>query len=258
MRLLRNMPILAWDGTYEFPPPETATEEGIVCAGGNLSPGILLSAYRQGLFPWFGEGDPILWWSPDPRFAILPATFHVPASAKRLLNEGRFRITVDREFSKVIRLCAGIDRKSQPGTWITDSMIRAYENLHAEGFAHSVEAWLGEELAGGLYGVSLGAAFFGESMFSLHSGASRAAFLTFASWLFDSGFGLIDSQVHTDYVAGMGGVDLPRERYFSILRGALADTTRRGSWGAARDNAESRHRIFSAFPLQWELGQKGR
>jgi len=258
MRLLRNVPNLLSEEEYLFPPPGTASQEGIVCAGGNLSPGVLLSAYRQGLFPWFGEGDPLLWWSPDPRFAILPATFHVPSSARRLLNEGRFKITVDREFPRVIRLCAGIERRGRPGTWITDSMIAAYERLHAEGFAHSVEAWSGEELAGGLYGVSLGSAFFGESMFSLTSGASRAAFLTFASWLFGSGFTLIDSQVHTDYVAGMGGVDLPRAKYLDLLKASLRPETRKGSWESPIDNVKSRHRIFSAFPLQWETGQSGR
>lgn len=248
MRILRAVPSLAWDESYDFPPPEAASVDGIVCIGGNLSPGMLLSGYRQGLFPWFSEGDPILWWSPDPRFAILPETFHIPASARKLLNKERFRITVDREFSRVIRLCAGIERRAQHGTWITDSMTQAYEKLHSEGFAHSVEAWAGEELAGGLYGVSLGAAFFGESMFSLASGASRAAFLTLASWLFDSGFLLIDSQVHTDYIAGMGGVDLPRGTYLRILDKSLAYGTKRGSWKACK--AESGHRIFSAFPLQ--------
>ncbi len=258
MRLLRHVPSLSSEEAYSFPPPETASREGIVCAGGNLSPGVLLSAYRQGIFPWFSEGDPILWWSPDPRFAVLPATFHVPSSARRLLNEGRFRITVDREFSSVIRLCADVERKGQPGTWITGSMIEAYERLHEEGYAHSVEAWSGEDLSGGLYGVSLGAAFFGESMFSLKSGASRSAFLTFAAWLFDSGFTLIDSQVHTDYVGGMGGVDLPRKQYLGLLSASQTFPTRRGSWKSPSDNAASRHRIFSAFPLQWETGIPGR
>ncbi len=231
IRFLRSVPWLDEGCSYTFPPLGESSPEGIVCAGGNLSPGILLSAYRQGIFPWYEEGGPILWWSPDPRFAVLPETFHVPASASRLLKRRPFRLTADRAFRQVMESCASIDRPGQDGTWIVPDMIDAYVRLHELGYAHSVEAWEGEELAGGLYGLGLGGAFFGESMFSATSGASRVGFLSLAQALFEKGFVLIDSQVHTDYVAGMGGVDLARGVYMRRLQTALSMPDKKGSWG---------------------------
>ncbi len=230
IRFLRSAPLLDEACSYAFPSVEAASPEGIVCAGGNLSPGLLLSAYRQGIFPWYGEGEPILWWSPDPRFVILPETLHVPASSARLLKRREFTLSLDRDFGGVISACARANRPGQDGTWILPDMIAAYKRLHELGYAHSVEVWREGELAGGLYGMSLGGAFFGESMFSVSSGASRVGFLNLAAMLFRQGFSLIDSQVRTDYVAGMGGVDLPRKLYLDRLAVALKQPDRRGSW----------------------------
>lgn len=230
IRFLRSAPLLDEDCFYAFPPVEGASPEGIVCAGGNLSPGLILSAYRQGIFPWYGEGEPLLWWSPDPRFAVLPETLHISKSSIRLLKRHSFRLSLDADFDRVIASCASMPRPGQNGTWILPEMMEAYRRLHELGFAHSVEVWQGDALAGGLYGISLGGAFFGESMFSAVSGASRAGFLSLALMLFEKGFTLIDSQVHTEYIAGMGGVDLPRGVYLKRLESALKREDRRGSW----------------------------
>lgn len=243
IRFLRSAPILDEGCFYAFPAVEGASPEGIVCAGGNLSPGMILSAYRQGIFPWYGEGEPLLWWSPDPRFSILPETLHVSSSSARLLRRNDFSLTLDKDFKGVIRSCATIRRPGQRGTWILPEMIRAYEGLHELGFAHSVEVWKRDALVGGLYGLSLGGAFFGESMFSAESGASRVGFLSLAMALFEQGFRLIDSQVHTDYVAGMGGVDLPRGHYLRRLGEALGMEDRRGSW----------NEVFPLFPASEAL-----
>lgn len=230
IRFLRSVPRLDEGCSYRFPPIEEASPEGIVCVGGNLSPGILLSAYRQGIFPWYGEREPLLWWSPDPRFAVLPETFHISATSRKLLRRREYTLTLDRAFDRVIECCARIERPGQGGTWIVEDMIDAYKELHRLGYAHSAEAWEGDKLAGGLYGVSLGDAFFGESMFSASSGASRSAFLCLAMKLFENGFTLIDSQVYTDYVAGMGGVDLPRKAYLERLAAAASGADKRGPW----------------------------
>jgi len=243
IRFLRSVPRLDEGCSYSFPPVDGSSPEGIVCAGGNLSPGVLLSSYRQGIFPWYNQGDPILWWSPNPRFAVLPETFHLPASSRRLLKHHDFRLSLDREFGQVITRCASVQRPGQDGTWILPEMRNAYEKLHELGYAHSVEVWREGSLTGGLYGISLGGAFFGESMFSLESGASRVGFLCLALMLFEQGFTLIDSQVHTDYVAGMGGVDLPRGAYLRRLEASLLQGDKRGSW---KD-------IFPLFPASKAL-----
>lgn len=233
IRLLRELPYLDEDSAYVFPSLRDSSPEGIVCAGGNLSPGLLLSAYRQGIFPWYEEDSPILWWSPDPRFVVLAETFHVSASARRLLRRQDFSLSLDGAFGQVIKACAQAKRQGQDGTWIVPDMIEAYTRLFELGYAHSVEVRRGGTLVGGLYGLSLGGAFFGESMFSVEKSASHVAFLAFAMTLFENGFILIDSQVHSDYVAGMGGVDIPRGVYMQILQAALGRPQRRGSWSAA-------------------------
>lgn len=225
-----GFPWLEADDRFEFPDPRGASPEGIVCSGGNLSPGMLLSAYSQGLFPWFNDDDPILWWSPDPRFALLPEELHVSATMKKLLKKRRFELRVDSAFEAVIRACARTPRRGQRGTWITDDMVDGYLRLHELGYAHSAEAWLDGELAGGLYGVALGSAFFGESMFSLAPDASKTAFIPFVRALAARGCSLIDSQVRTDHVASLGGREMAREEYLDRLRAALAAPTPRGSW----------------------------
>lgn len=225
-----GFPWLEADARFDFPDPRGAGPDGIVCSGGNLSPGMLLSAYSQGLFPWFNDEDPILWWSPDPRFVLLPGELHVSATMKKLLKKRRFELRVDTDFEGVIRSCVRTPRRGQRGTWITDDMVDGYLRLHALGYAHSAEAWLDGELAGGLYGIALGSAFFGESMFSLAPDASKAAFIPFVRALAARGFSLIDSQIRTDHVSSMGGREITRDDYLARLRGALAAPTLLGSW----------------------------
>ena len=215
---------------FTFPPPDTATPEGILAVGGNLSPGMLLSAYRQGIFPWFSGDEPILWWCPDPRFVIPPANLHISRSLRKVLNRGRYRCSFDAAFDDVIRLCAGVPRRGQRGTWITDEMQTAYVGLHELGYAHSCEAWDGDRLVGGAYGVSLGRVFYGESMFSLASDASKVALVALVETLRTYEFELIDSQVATDHVISMGGVEIPRTEFLARLRDALARDTLRGDW----------------------------
>lgn len=237
-----SFPLLGEHDDFPFPPVDQASEEGILCQGGNLSPGMLLSAYRRGIFPWYGPGEPLLWWSPDPRFALIPGELHVSATSRkllrRLLPDPDVTLSLDGDFPAVIRACASAKSRGQRGTWIVPAMIDAYAELHRLGFAHSVEVRRGAALVGGLYGVSLGRAFFGESMFSLESGASRAAFLCLALRLAGEGYALIDSQVYTDYLAEMGAKDMPRSSYQSLLADALAGPTLRGSWSEA----------FTGFP----------
>jgi len=245
IRFLRSVPNLDEACAYRFPPVEEASADGIVCAGGNLSPGLLLSAYRQGIFPWYGEKEPILWWSPDPRFVVLPETLHVSETSAKLLRHHSYKLTLDKAFGKVIASCAGIPRQGQDGTWIVPDMIEAYKRLHELGFAHSIEVWDGPALVGGLYGIGLGGAFFGESMFSVKSGASRVGFLCFAMMLFENGFELIDSQVHTDYIGGMGGVELPRNAYLQRLAHALQKPDMRDRW----------EDIFPDFPFSEALSR---
>ncbi len=226
-----DFPRLGPDQAFRFPDPSREAGIGVVCRGGNLSPGMLLSAYRQGLFPWYGPGEPILWWSPDPRFVLYPQNFHIPKSLRRFLRKEPFRYTLDRDFTGVIRRCAQAPRPGQEGTWITEEMAAGYEELHRLGFAHSAEAWDGNDLAGGLYGVSLGSLFFGESMFSRCSNASKAVFSVLVLSLRQAGFTLIDSQVYTDHVAAFGAAEIPREAYLRELRAGLGRPVRRGNWG---------------------------
>jgi leucyl/phenylalanyl-tRNA--protein transferase len=213
-----------------FPDPRDAEPDGLLAVGGDLSPERLVAAYAAGIFPWYGPGSPILWWSPDPRLVLLPERLHVPRSLARTLRRGRYRVTADTAFSEVIRACAATGRPGQDGTWITADMVAAYERLHALGLAHSFEAWEGEALAGGLYGVSLGAAFFGESMFSRRPDASKAAFVRSVEHLREAGVGLVDCQVRTDHLVRFGAEELPREAFLGRLEAALAAPTRRGRW----------------------------
>lgn len=233
-RFMREDPAFPWlseQDHFRFPPPEDASPEGILCSGGNLSPGMLLSAYRQGVFPWFNESDPIIWWSPDPRFVLLPEDLHVSATMRKLIRKRRFRLTLDTAFNQVIERCSSVPRPGQKGTWITGDMVDAYTRLYVLGFAHSAEAWLDGSLVGGLYGLSLGSAFFGESMFSLVPDASKAAFIPLIWRLRDAGFTLIDSQVHTDHVQSLGGRSISRASYMSYLSEALAKAGLKGNWG---------------------------
>ena len=224
------MPIYALDGEVLFPDPEHADPSGLIAVGGDLEPSRLLQAYASGIFPWYSEGQPILWHSPDPRFVLFPNEMHVSRSLRQSMRKGTFRVTLDEAFEEVIHRCAGTPRPDQDGTWITDQMLNGYMDLHQLGFAHSAEAWSGDVLVGGLYGVSLGSLFFGESMFADRSDASKVAFATLVDQLLRWDFSLIDSQVHTDHLERFGAVEISRTRYLSLLRTALSEDTRRGRW----------------------------
>jgi leucyl/phenylalanyl-tRNA--protein transferase len=213
-----------------FPDPSLAEEDGILAVGGDLSPERLLLAYAQGIFPWFNEGSPILWWSPDPRLVLFPSELHVSASLARTLRRGRFRVTADAAFGQVIRGCSRTSRPGQDGTWITGEMIAAYEELHRLGYAHSFEAWSGDALAGGLYGVSLGGAFFGESMFSDQPDASKVAFVRSVEFLAGHGVELVDCQVRTEHLVRLGAREVPRTRFLDRLEELLVKPTLRGRW----------------------------
>jgi leucyl/phenylalanyl-tRNA--protein transferase len=211
---------------YQFPDP-ALSRGSIVAVGGNLSPGMLLSAYEQGIFPWYNPEDPVLWQSPDPRLVIFPETLHVSASMKKVLRQGIFTVSFDRDFSAVIRGCATAERPGQDGTasagtWISDDIIAAYTELHRLGWAHSAESWIDGELAGGCYGIRLGNVFFGESMFARRSNASKAAFLSLARSLFDEGVRFIDCQVPTEHLHSLGGREMDRADFLELLRESLA------------------------------------
>lgn len=201
-----------------FPPVEMASPEGVVAAGGDLRPERLLLAYRSGIFPWFEEGSPILWWSPDPRMVLYPEELRVKKSMKQFMRNTSMRVTRDRAFEQVIRECALISRPGQQGTWITSGMIEAYIRLHQMGIARSVEVWEGDELVGGLYGIDLGHVFCGESMFSKKSNASKLAFITLVQQLEKEQYELVDCQVYTEHLASLGAREIPREVFMSILK----------------------------------------
>jgi leucyl/phenylalanyl-tRNA--protein transferase len=213
-----------------FPDPRQAEPDGLLAVGGDLSPERLLAAYAAGIFPWYGPDSPILWWSPDPRLVLEPARLHLPRSLQRTRRRTPYRITADTAFEQVIRGCAGAARPGQEGTWITPAMLRAYLLLHELGFAHSFEAWDGEALAGGLYGVSLGSVFFGESMFANRPDASKLAFIESVEWLAGRGVRLIDCQVRTEHLARFGAEEWSRSKFLATLAEALDRPTLRGRW----------------------------
>lgn len=190
----------------------------------------LLLAYKMGIFPWYGEDEPILWWSPDPRLVLYPKSLHVSKRLGRLLKQQPFRITMDSAFVSVIKSCKQAPRENQQGTWIVDDMVKAYCRLHKAGYAHSVEAWQDDKLVGGLYGISLGKCFFGESMFSRRANASKVAFATLVTHLEKKGFDLVDCQVATDHLIRFGAVKIPRRDFLAQLAHALRAPNRVGKW----------------------------
>ena len=198
--------------------PELADENGLVAVGGDLSPARLLEAYRRGIFPWYDENTPILWWSPDPRAIFELDRLHVPRRLQRTLRSGQFTVTFDRDFATVIRACA---HRPGQGTWITAEMIAAYERLHQLGYAHSVEVWRGDDLAGGLYGVAIGGFFAGESMCTLIRDGSKVALMALVERLRQRGFTLFDTQFVTDHTRRLGAIEVPRKDYLHRLEAAL-------------------------------------
>jgi leucyl/phenylalanyl-tRNA--protein transferase len=223
------MPVYRLPDEVLFPPVERAAKSGLLAVGGDLSAERLLAAYRQGIFPWYGEGEPILWWSPDPRFVLFPDELRLTRSMRQFLKKGSVRISFDTDFPAVIAACRK-PRPGQDGTWITPEMQAAYCGLHELGYAHSVEVWQQETLVGGLYGVSLGRAFFGESMFTLAPNASKAALIVLIARLRDRGFDLIDCQVETPHLASLGARPLPRPEFCRRLKESLRHETLCGNW----------------------------
>lgn len=213
-----------------FPPIERALREpnGLLAAGGDLSPRRLVQAYRQGIFPWFEDGQPILWWSPDPRTVLRPADLHVSRSLAKVLRQRRFDVTFDRDFEAVIRACAA-PRSYANGTWITEHMQQAYTHLHAQGLAHSVEVWDAGQLVGGLYGLAMGRLFFGESMFSRTDNASKVGFVTLVQHLERAGVVLIDCQMPTQHLHSLGAGPISRDAFAQYLR-TYVDQPAQGPW----------------------------
>lgn len=214
------MPLYALDNRLWFPATSQALPDGLLAVGGDLSTDRLLLAYRKGIFPWY-DGDTPLWWSPDPRFVLFPDKLIISSSMKSLLKKRRFRFTTNQAFTEVITACKTIDRPGQDGTWISPAIVDAYTRLHKMGIAHSAEAWHGETLVGGLYGIRMGKMFFGESMFSRESNASKFAFIRYVQLLQSEGVRLIDCQVYTQHLESLGAEMIPRIQFEQLLAEAL-------------------------------------
>ncbi len=224
------MPIFRLSEKNSFPPPHFAEPEGLLAVGGDLSEKRILLAYQMGIFPWFTEDEPILWWSPDPRLLLYPSDIYISKRLNRTIRQGTFKITCDTAFDRVISACASVRVKNFQETWIGEEMIEAYCRLFESGYAHSVEVWYQGELAGGLYGLSLGGSFFGESMFSYVSNTSKIAFVALCRFLNALSFDLIDCQVKTDHLKRMGAVEVSRSRFLKQLQHSVTRTTLKGNW----------------------------
>ncbi|MEY4937576.1 MAG: hypothetical protein RIS64_3935 [Bacteroidota bacterium] len=226
------MPVFWLDpDRIEFPNPHFANEDGIVAIGGDLSPERLLLAYRIGLFPWFNEDEPILWWSLDPRLVLFPKDLYIAKSMRPYFNQQKFKVTFDRHFEQVVRACQQKNRKGQQnGTWISEDIVHAYTRMHALGYAHSVEVWQGEDLVGGLYGMAIGKVFFGESMFAEVSNASKVGFITLVQQLTALGYCMIDCQQQTQHLTSMGATPIKRSLFMKILKKNEAEPDNPTSW----------------------------
>lgn len=224
------MPVFQLEKDPVFPHPDLAEKSGLLAIGGDLSPERLIQAYANGIFPWYSKGDPILWWSPDPRMVLYPDRFKASKSLRKTIRTGVFSVSFDAEFNSVIHACARIPRKGQPGTWIVPEMIDAYIRLHELGYAHSVEVYREGKLAGGLYGISLGRVFFGESMFFTERDASKVALYHLVERLKSLDFQLIDAQVETDHLRSVGAINIPRKEFLIQLQEAVSYKTLKGNW----------------------------
>ena len=224
------MTVYFLDSRIRFPDPTEAEPGGLLAVGGDLSPERLLLAYQNGIFPWYGEGDPILWFSSDPRMVFFPGDFKFSKTLLKTVSSGKFSVRADTDFAAVVENCAQVRRKGQSGTWITEEMKTAYGKLHSLGYAHSFETYREGKLVGGLYGVSLGGAFFGESMFHTETDASKVALFHLAKKCWQSGFDFIDSQVPTDHMRTLGGREISRKEFLSALESSLGKETLRGKW----------------------------
>ena len=215
------MPLFVLDKTISFPPVHLACPDGLLAMGGDLSPERLILAYQNGIFPWY-ESEPILWWCPDPRFVLFPSELKISKSTRPLLNKKVFEFTINKSFREVIRHCKNIPRSDQFGTWITDEVEQAYIKLHELGYAHSAEVWKDDELAGGLYGIRMGKVFFGESMFSKISNASRYAFIKYVQTLQEEGVELIDCQVYSEYLESFGARMIEGKKFSTLLKNLIS------------------------------------
>jgi leucyl/phenylalanyl-tRNA--protein transferase len=224
------MPVELSRRHIEFPDPDEADESGLLAIGGDLSIERLKLAYSKGIFPWYEDGMPILWWSPDPRMVLFPGKMIISHSLKQSIKKQQFTLTIDKAFEQVIRNCSRISRKGEEGTWITRDMQHAYIRLHEAGIAHSAEAWLDGELVGGLYGVAIGKVFFGESMFHKIANASKVALHYLTGKLTEWNFEIIDAQVYTNHLESLGGELIPRSTYMNIIQRALLEPDMDGNW----------------------------
>ncbi len=247
------MPVFRLSNDLIFPPPYLAEDDGLLAVGGDLSEPRLLLAYSMGIFPWYPVGSPILWWSPDPRLVLLPEEIKISRSLRQTIKKRIFKVTMDRAFDSVIRNCATVQRKNDRGTWITDEMIKAYVRLHRSGYAHSVESWFEGELTGGIYGVAIGSIFFGESMFTKKSNASKVAFVTLVQQLLKWKFTLIDCQVTTAHLISLGAREIPRSEFMRMLLSSLTASTKKGKWYSAPPNPFAQR----ALPRSGRISLKG-
>ena len=224
------MPLFQLSQDIHFPPPELAEPDGLLAIGGDLSPARLLAAYRLGIFPWFSDNEPILWWSPAPRLVLLPEKFHLPKRLARTIRKQIFTVTADTSFKQVITSCAELRKESEAGTWITDDMREAYIRLHELGFAHSIECWYEDHLAGGLYGVSLDRIFFGESMFCRRTDASKVALATLIQNTETLNIRAIDCQMTTAHLQRFGAEECSRDQFMEILEQFIQTITPQKRW----------------------------
>ncbi|MEJ2594085.1 MAG: leucyl/phenylalanyl-tRNA--protein transferase [bacterium] len=224
------MPVYALTDELMFPDPRLGEKDGLLAIGGDLQPDRLLLAYRNGIFPWYAEGQPILWWSPDPRMVLFPEKFKRHKNLRRTVESGKFTVRFDFNFEKVVALCSKVPRRGQGGTWITPEMIAAYLTLYKMGYGHSVETYKDGKLVGGLYGLSLGHVFFGESMFHLETDASKVALWHLVDRLIAWGFDLIDVQQETAHLRSLGGESMDRTKFLTLLDKFIRKPTRKGSW----------------------------
>ena len=224
------MPVYRLSEELLFPLPENAREDGLLAIGGDLSAARLLLAYENGIFPWFSKNEPILWWSPDPRFILFTDKIHVSKSMKKFLKKEVFKVTFDTAFLEVVTNCSKIKRPKQKGTWITKEMIAAYQNLHDIGVAHSAEVWQDGVLCGGIYGISLGGCFFGESMFSKKDNASKVALVVLLKKLKEKNISILDCQVYSDHLKTMGAEEISRNLFLDILKKELMKKSILGKW----------------------------
>ncbi len=225
-----KMTIFRLSDEIAFPPPQLAREDGLLAFGGDLSVERLILAYSMGIFPWYSLDEPIIWWSPDPRLVLFPQNFKLSKSLAKAIKRKTFHVTMDKAFDQVIGSCAKTRTDVGEQTWIVEEMIEAYCRLHKAGFAHSVETWLDGRLVGGLYGVSLGKSFFGESMFHTQSNASKVAIAALVDHAKNASFDFIDCQVKTDHMVSLGAVEIPRDLFLAILKKSLRSQTIKGRW----------------------------